>query len=386
MRSPRLFRRQRRLTESASELEFYLETEAQANIERGMSQEDAYFAAHKKLGNSALIREDVYRMSSTEFVETIVQDLSYACRMMRKSPVLAITVVLTLSLGIGGNTAVFSVIHALLLRPLQYPSSDQLVEVTADYPRRNLLDTTFSKREFDKFKSEQKSFAEAGAFLSSTEPLILSGKGEPVALKGARVSANFLTILRVQPALGRGFLPEEDVRGGPGIAMISNELWHSQFNSDAQILGKTVDLNSTPYTIVGVLPKRFTFPMSGVDIWLTKPSAWSALPQQSWDQVTSQTGFARLKPGITLEHARAEINVLNARAARADTGLFIPSIRLTRLSDHITSDIRLTLWIIFTVVGVVLLITCMNVANLMLVRTNSRPRICHQNIFGRFWQ
>lgn len=316
----------------------------------------------------------MYRTNSWALLEAVIQDLLYALRMMRKTPALTITVIVSLALGIGGNTAAFSVIRALLLKPLQYRDPDRLVQITADYPRRNLWDTTFSKQQFDKVNAEQQSFASMGAFLSSTEPLTLSGNGEPEVLEGARVSANFLQILGVEPALGRGFLPEEEARGGPDVAMLSHKLWRRRFGGDARVLGKTIELNSTPYMVIGVLPQGFTFPMPGVDIWITKPSSWSALPARVWDIVTSQIGFARLKPGVSLKQARAEMEALNGRAAKVDTGIYVPRMRITRLSDHVAANIRPTLWILFGVVGFVLLITCANVANLMLVRMNSRER------------
>lgn len=343
-------------------------------MERGMPREEAYSAARRKLGNPALIREDVYQMSSMAVPESLLQDLIYALRKMRKTPVFTLTVIVSLAFGIGANTAAFSVVRAVLLRPLQYRDPDRLVQITADYPRRKIVDTTFSMREFDKLNAEQQSFASIGTYLSSTEPLTLSGNGEPAALKGARVSANFLNVLGVDPALGRGFLADEGVRGGPDVAMLSNELWRGRFGSDARVLGKTIDLNDTRYTVIGVLPRGFSFPMPGVDIWLTKSSSWSALPERVWDIVTSQMGFGRLKPGVSLKRARAEMQLLNRRASEADTGLYVPSMRVTRLSDHVAANIGPTLWILFGVVGLVLLITCANIANLMLVRMKSRER------------
>ncbi|MBV9404891.1 MAG: ABC transporter permease, partial [Acidobacteriaceae bacterium] len=306
--------------------------------------------------------------------ETLLQDLIYALRKMRKTPVFTFTVVISLAFGIGANTAAFSVVRALLLKPLRYRDPDRLVQITADYPRRKVADTTFSKREFDKLNAQQQSFASIGTYLSSTEPLTLSGSGEPEALKGARVSANFLNVLGVEPVLGRGFLPEEGIRGGPDVAILSNELWRRRFGSDARVLGKIIDLNTTPYTVIGVLPQGFSFPMPGADVWLTKPSSWSALPERVWDIVTSQIGFARLKPGVSLKQAQSDLDLLNRRANKADTGLYVPSMRVTRLSDHVAANIRPTLWILFGVVGLVLLITCANVANLMLVRMKSRER------------
>lgn len=374
MRSPRFFRRRRRLAENAEELEFYVESEAQANMEHGMSRDDAYSAARRKLGNPALIREDVYRATAMALPETVIQDVIFALRKLRKSPVFTVTVVMSLALGIGGNTAAFSVVRSLLLKPLQYRDPDRLVQLTADYPRRQVSDTTFSKNYFDKLKAEQQSFASMGTFLSSTEPFTLSGDGEPEALKAARVSANFLTILGLEPALGRSFIPEEEARGAPDVAILSNALWRRRFQVDTRILGKVIDLNATPYTVIGVLPEGFSFPMPAIDLWLTKPSAWSALPPRVWDITTSQIGFARLKPGVSLKKARTEMDLLNSRAAQADTGLYVPAMRVTRLSDHVAANIRPTLWILFGVVGLVLLITCANVANLMLVRMKSRER------------
>src|ERR1700728_1000230 len=217
MRSPRFLQRGRRLRENAAELEFYVESEARANMERGMSREDAYSAARRKLGTPALIREDVYGATTMALPETIIQDVAFALRKMRGSPVFTVTVVMSLALGIGGNTAAFSVVRSILLKPLQYRDPDRLVQITADYPRRQVSDTTFSKNQFDKFKAEQQSFVSMGTFLSSTEPLTLSGDGEPEALKGARVSADFLTTLGVEPALGRTCIAEEEVRGGPDV-------------------------------------------------------------------------------------------------------------------------------------------------------------------------
>ena len=215
IRKPRIFRRRQRLAESAQELEFHLETEAQANMDRGMSREDAYSAARIKLGNPALVREDIYGMTSVAAAETFLQDLLYAFRVMRKRRVFTVAVVLTLAIGIGGNTAAFSVIRALLLRPLQYRDPNQLVEITADYPRRHVWDTTFNKRGFDTLKEAQHCFTAMGTFLSSTEPFTLSEGGESEPLKGARISANFLDILGITPALGRSFLPEEEAPGDP---------------------------------------------------------------------------------------------------------------------------------------------------------------------------
>jgi putative ABC transport system permease protein len=313
-------------------------------------------------------------MTGAALFESSVQDIRFAIRMLRKNLVFTLAAVVTLAAGIGGNSAVFSVIRAVLLKPLEYREPGRLVEVSADYPKRKIWDTTFTKQQFDAFRAKATSFSGLGAYLASQENFILSGEGEPEALKGARVSANFLDILGVAPVIGRGFLPEEEQRGGPDVAMISQRLWRLRFAGSAQILGKTANLNSTPYTIIGVLPRDFHFPRADADVWVTKPEEWSAFPPRFWNISTTLLGFGRLKAGVTLEQARAELDVLNRQAARADEGNYVPAMRAKRLSDQVVGGVRETLWMLFGAVGFVLLIACGNVAGLLLARSSSRAR------------
>jgi hypothetical protein len=268
----RFFRRAQRDAESARDIQFYLDTETEDNMARGMPPEEARAAALRQFGNPALIREEIYHMNSIAFLETTLQDLLYALRTMRSNPGFVITAVLTVALGIGGNTTMFTVIRAVLLKPLEYRDPDRLVRVSADYPKRNSQDTTFSLQRFLDMRAAGRSFSGFGAYLLSPENVTLSGSGEPEALKEARVSANFLEILGVQPLLGRSFLENEDIRGGPPVAMISAELWKRRFGSDPQVAGRAATLNSTPHTIIGVLPVGFAFPFPGADVWVTRPS------------------------------------------------------------------------------------------------------------------
>ena len=211
----RFFRRAQRDAESARDIQFYLDTETEDNIARGMPPEEARAAALRQFGNPALIREEIYHMNSIAHLETAWQDLLYALRTMRGNPGFVMTAVLTVALGIAGNTAMFTVIRAVLLKPLEYRDPDRLVRVSADYPRLNAQDTTFSLRRFLDMRAAGRSFSGFGAYLLSPENVTLSGGGQPEALKEARVSANFLEILGMQPLLGRSFLAKEDARGGP---------------------------------------------------------------------------------------------------------------------------------------------------------------------------
>jgi predicted permease len=208
--------------------------------------------------------------------------------------------------------------------------------------------------------------------------MALSGGGDPEMLKGARVSANFLDVLGVRPLLGRAFIPEEDTPGGPPVAILSARLWKRRFDGDPKLAGKTAILNAVPYTIVGVLPAGFEFPVPDLDVWVTRPAETSAVPARFWPFVTTLKGFARLRPGATLEQARAEAGVLNRQYVAAnpeslDSGAGA-ALRLIPLQEQLVADVRPILWMLFGAVGFVLLIACANVASLLLTRSAGRAR------------
>lgn len=308
-------------------------------------------------------------------LETVWQDILYALRTMRKNPAFALTAVFTLALGIGGNTAIFTVIRSVLLKPLEYRDPDRLVYLSIDNPKRNVQDASFTEVRLKEMRSAAKSFDGLGAY-GRPDTVTISGSGEPEALKAARVSANFLDVLGVQPALGRSFRSEEDQHGGPPVAMISTGLWKRRFGSDPGVAGRTATLDSTTYTVIGVLPPRFEFPFAGVDVWFTRPSEWSQLPPRFWG-ISILTGFARVKPQVSLEQARAEMEVLNQQYVRAhpansmDVGT---TMRVVWLKDRLVTSVRGMLWTLFGAVGFVLLIACANVASLLLARATSRSR------------
>ena len=216
--------------------------------------------------------------------DTVSRDLRYAMRAVGTNPGFSLTVVLILGLAIGGNTAMFTVVHSVLLKPLEYRDPDRLVRVSGGAtPVR-----------FEEMKTGAHAFAELAAF-TSQENVALAGRAEPEVLTGARVSANFLHVLGVEPILGRSFLPEEDTHGGTAVAMISAELWHRRFAGNPRIVGGTATLEATPYTIIGVLPPRFQFPFPGLDVWMTSPSEWPLIVPPSRALSPFLTVFGRLR-------------------------------------------------------------------------------------------
>jgi putative ABC transport system permease protein len=306
-------------------------------------------------------------VTTATFLETIRQDTFYALRAMRQKPALAATAVLTMALAIGGNTAMFSVIRAVLLKPLEYRDPDRLANISG-----GATPTLFGD-----IKAGARSFTELGAF-TGEENITLSGGTEPEVLKGERVSPGFLRILGVEPMLGRGFRSEEDAPGGTPVAMISAELWRRRFSSDPQIAGKTATLASTAYTIIGVLPPRFQFPVPGVDVWMTAPAEWPLMSAKSRVDSPFLSVFGRLKPGINLEQANAEMKVIRRRYAAANPELLAPEPKTAKevvaMKDDLVTDVSSMLWMLFGAVGFVLLIACANVASLLLARATGRAR------------
>ncbi len=292
----------------------------------------------------------------------IFRDALYAVRAMRKNLAFAVTAVLMLALGIGANTAIFSVIRAVLLKPLEYHDPDRLVLVSGGAtPMR-----------FEEMRTTAHSFSAIGDYLDSLQNVTLSGGSGPEVLKEARISANFLPILGVQPVLGRSFRSEEDALNAPPVVIISANLWQRRFGGDPRVVGRAATLDLTPYTIVGVLPPRFSFPFPGVDVWVTKPAEYIR-PLSPLLAV-----FARLKPDVSIEQATGELAVINHQYATAHPGMLDSKPkkveRVIPLKDRLVASLRTTLWMLFGAIAFVLLIACANVASLLLARATYRSR------------
>ena len=262
-------RRDRFDRELEEEMRFHLEMKAEENLAAGVSPEEARYVARRQFGNQTLLQEVSRDMWSFRFLETLAQDLRYGLRMSLKDKGFTIVAVFTLALGIGANTAIFSVVNALLLRPLPYRNPDQLVWITEFYTQPVIEHVLASH--FSAWSAENQTLAQIAAY--APDNLTLTGAGETERLDANHVSAQFFTLLGAQLPLGRNFLPAEDRPGGEPAAIISHSLWQRRFNSDRQIIGRSITLNNQGYTVVGVLPPDFRF-IHPFDVWtpLTVPT------------------------------------------------------------------------------------------------------------------
>jgi len=260
--------------------------------------------------------------SAAALLDILSQDVPYALRTLRKNPGFALTAIFTLALGIGGNTQLSSPsIRSVLLKPLAWRDPDRLVRVTiAGLFQAGRQDTYLSLPRYEHLREQSHSFTSFGAAFVTTEDMTLAGSATRGA-QGARVSANFLTVLGADPLIGRSFLPEEDRRGGRAVALISSALWKRRFGSEPAISGKSAAINSTSYTIVGVLPTGFDFPLPDVDVWVPRPRGVLRASAPAWDIAPTLSGIARLGAPSHPGAGRAEAQRAAQRLLRSHPNL-----------------------------------------------------------------
>jgi putative ABC transport system permease protein len=364
------FRRKQWDEERARELAAHLQMEADENVSRGMLPDEARYAANRKLGNATQIREEIYHMNSMALAETIWQDLRFALRMLRKKPSFTIAAVLTLALGIGATTAIFSVVNSLLIKPLPYANSSQLVVLTGKSVR--IPNFSVSLPDFFDFRQQSYSFSQLAAGIKLG--LNVTGVARPDFVGGYYVTQNFLWTLGVHPVIGRDFLPQEENPGTAPVVMLSYHLWQTQMQGDPNIIGRSIQLDGQNYTIVGVLPKSFFFldtsdVLAPIGLFPTR----RFLTERENHGDTDVVG--RLAPGANIRQAKAEIDGIAERLAQqypeSNAG---DGIVLTAIRDVYVSDTRSAVLVLFGAVMFVLLIACANVANLYLVRGAERTK------------
>jgi putative ABC transport system permease protein len=311
-------------------------------------------------------------------MDTLLQDLKHGLRILAKSPGFTAIAVLTLALGIGANTAIFSLVNTVLLRPLPYRNAEQLVSITASEPDKGLIGIPASYPKLLHIQQQTRTLESVGAYFSTT--LNLVGRGEPEQINATRVNIDFFRALEVSPALGRSFLPAEDQIGGAEVVMLSDKFWHSHFHGDSGVLGRSISLDGKSTTIVGILPPGFRFPFQQPepDVWL--PRVFDILGLRM-EQLRLGTGFlsiiARLKPGETFARAQAELETINESYAQAFPGNADAAkheLSMTSLENNLVGSVRSSLITLLVAVGFVLLIACANVASLLLARATAREK------------
>ncbi len=308
-------------------------------------------------------------------IETIWNDIRYGARMLAKAPAFTLVGVATLALGIGANTAIFSVVNRLLIQPLPLPDSERLVSVIGVNAQGRYV--YFSKPAFHDLAAA-KSFEGAAAFVPQS--VNLTGRDEPTRVRGGFVSDTFFDVLQVKPALGRPFLAgKDDAEGAERVCILQHETWQSLFGSDPSILGKAMVLNNEPFTVAGVMPAGFRFPYDEIEVWMphhTWPPYRSMLAQgQANSRAAGMTApIMRVRAGVSLEQAQAELNTLVSALAKQFPESNERRAEVSRLRDEVVGEARLPLLVLLSAVGLVLLIACANVANLMLARAAARQR------------
>ena len=343
------------------ELRFHLERQSDKYVKAGMSEAEAVRRVRLEFGGLDQVKDKCREARGVSFVETLVQDLHYAARTLLHSPAFTACAVLTLALGIGANTAIFSVVNQVLLNPLPYPNPQQLLAARHNDSLPNLED----------IRRQTNSFVSSGGI--NIEPMDFTGTGEPVRVHGAYVDAGLFTTLGAQPMLGRLISADEDVKGGPRNVVLSYPFWRDFLGSNTHVLGKAIRLSDNSYTVIGVMPKDFTLPKELADVFV---SLWVAYPDAASERdVHFMHTYWRLKPGVSLAQAQAEIAQVDHRLAEEfpdsekERGtLLIP------LHEWLVGDVRPALLILFGAVGLVLLIACANFAMLLMARAVTRQR------------
>ena len=357
--------------EMDEEMRFHIGMRMRESIERGLKPDDAGLDAQRRFGNLERIKDAARDIRGGGMLETLLQDARFGIRTMLKSPGFTLVAVLALALGIGANTAIFSVVNAVLLRPLPYRNPERVVRIYESNPARNAPTFSISPANYLDWKKQSQVFESMAAY-SRQQNLTLTGGDRAQQVVGARVSAEMFPMLGINPALGRAFLPEEDRTGGERVVVISHGLWQRGFGADQNLLGRMLTLDQESYTVIGVMPAGFQLPNNDAELWM--PLTLS--PNQMNRAERALRVLARLKPDKTLEQARAELGEIARRLeeqypqSNLGWGVVIRSLDEVIVGD----EFRQALLVLLGAVGFVLLIACANVANLLLARAAARRK------------
>lgn len=362
------FRRDRQ-NDIEREISAHLELEAaEQRANRDVTEDEARYAARRALGNLTNVMEETRAVWVWAWLEALIADTRYAVRTFRKKLALTALIVLILTLGTGANTAIFSVVNAVLIKPLPYRDSRQIMTVWSNNRQRGFNTEQVSLPDYIDWRARNHVFSEMAA--SVDEMYTLTGRGTPAPLIGYSFSSNFFHVLGVSPLLGRTFSPTEEHPGNDRVAILSYRLWRTRFGGNLNVVGQTAILDGVPHAIIGVMPEGVTYPGT--------TELWTPLAVRP-DSATNRGGrflrvLARLRPGVTQQRAASEMNAIAEQLAREypATNKEVDAANLISVREAISGDIRLPLLLLMCAVGFVLLIACANVANLLLVRGMGR--------------
>jgi predicted permease len=370
-----LFRKRPHDREFAAEVDSHLQMHIEDNLRAGMSAAEARRQALIKLGGLEQTKENYRERRSLPLLETLLQDIRYAFRVLRKNPGFAAVCVLTLALGIGVNTAIFSVVYAVVLKPLPYPDSQQLYTIFQQRTQDASVQVGFSYLDLQDVIAQDTAFS--GMTGVAAHELTLTGHGDPFIVRVADVTPELFSVFEQQPLLGRGFRAEDGKPGAPHVVILNESVWRSVFSAAPNVIGASINLDKRAFTVVGIMPSRFSFPLlSGTrEVWVPVGQdpmfeSWMNLRARHWLLTTG-----RLKPGVSLTEAQAELDVIGQRLAKQfPAGNAGWEIHLFPLQRLIIGDVRSPLLVLLGAVALVLVIACANLANLLLTRATSRTR------------
>jgi putative ABC transport system permease protein len=366
----RKLNRKRADQELEEEIQTHLELETQERIETGLLPEEARYGARRAFGNIALAKEDSRAWWGLGMLEELWQDLQYGARMLVKQPGFTLIAVATLALSIGANSAIFSVVNAVLLNPFAYPDADRIMNLSTYEPAQPEYERGVSYLNFLDWQKQQSVFTHLA--MAGYQRFNLTGGGEPEIINGAPISPEAFSLLEVPPILGRVFTAEDNRLDSARTATLSYAFWQRRFGGESSVIGRTLQLDNQVYTIIGVMPPRFKF--GWADVWVPVGLFANGSPYTA-RLASYHRVVGRLKPGVRIEQARAEMNAISARLARQypESSIDI-GVRITPLSEIVTRGIRPSLLALMGAVVFVLLIACANVANLLIARGAAREK------------